>query len=97
MSADRSSKLAGGPQCPVPIGEQATVQLAHGGGGRLTQTLIEDLFLETFRNPILESLHDGALLEVEGVRLVLSTDSFVIQPRFFPGGDLASDHDRVGS
>jgi len=90
MSADRSSKLAGGPQCPVPIGDHATVQLAHGGGGRLTQTLIEDLFLETFRNPILESLHDGALLEVEGVRLVLSTDSFVIQPRFFPGGDIGS-------
>jgi hydrogenase expression/formation protein HypE len=52
--------------------------------------LIEGVFLEAFRNPILESLHDGALLDVAGARLAISTDSFVIQPRFFPGGDIGS-------
>ena len=62
--------------------------LAHGGGGRLTQMLIERMFWPTFRNPALETLHDGAVLEVEGVRLAFTTDSFVVSPLFFPGGDI---------
>jgi hydrogenase expression/formation protein HypE len=64
--------------------------LAHGGGGRLTQMLIERMFLPTFDNPTLESLHDGAILEANGTRLAFSTDSFVISPLFFPGGDIGS-------
>ena len=75
-------------QCPIPIQEYPTVLLAHGGGGRLTQMLIERMFLPTFHNPALEILHDGAVLEIEDVRLTFTTDSFVISPIFFPGGDI---------
>jgi hydrogenase expression/formation protein HypE len=50
--------------------------------------LIERMFLPTFHNPALEILHDGAIVEVEGVRLTFTTDSFVISPIFFPGGDI---------
>jgi hydrogenase expression/formation protein HypE len=77
-------------QCPIPIGDYPTVLLAHGGGGRLTQMLIDRMFLPTFANPALEVLHDGAVLDVEGTRLAFSTDSFVISPIFFPGGDIGS-------
>ncbi len=79
-----------GPGCPLPISEYPHVLLAHGGGGRLTQTLIEQVFLEAFRNPALETLHDGALLETQGGRLAFSTDSFVVDPLSFPGGDIGS-------
>ncbi len=75
-------------QCPIPIQDYPTVLLAHGGGGRLTQMLIERMFWPTFRNPALETLHDGAVLEVGGVRLAFTTDSFVVSPVFFPGGDI---------
>jgi hydrogenase expression/formation protein HypE len=77
-------------QCPIPISDYPTVLLAHGGGGRLTQMLIDRMFLPTFANPALEMLHDGAILEVAGSRLAFSTDSFVISPLFFPGGDIGS-------
>jgi hydrogenase expression/formation protein HypE len=77
-------------QCPIPISQYPTVLLAHGGGGRLTQMLIEKMFLGAFDNPALEILHDGALLEINGTRLAFSTDSFVVSPLFFPGGDIGS-------
>jgi hydrogenase expression/formation protein HypE len=77
-------------QCPIPIQDYPRILLAHGGGGRLTQELIERLFLTAFRNPALEILHDGALLDPGSSRLALSTDSFVVQPLFFPGGDIGS-------
>jgi hydrogenase expression/formation protein HypE len=76
--------------CPLPLSDYPHVQLAHGGGGRLTQGLIEGLFLPAFANPALAGLHDGAVLEVGGARLAVSTDSFVVSPRFFPGGDIGS-------
>jgi hydrogenase expression/formation protein HypE len=82
--------MSGGPGCPLPISEYPHVLLAHGGGGRLTQTLIERVFLEAFRNPALETLHDGALVETNGGRLAFSTDSFVVDPLSFPGGDIGS-------
>ncbi len=77
-------------QCPIPISEYPTVTLAHGGGGRLSQMLIERMFVHTFANPALEQLHDGAQLQIGGTRLAISTDSFVISPLFFPGGDIGS-------
>lgn len=77
-------------QCPIPISDYPTVLLAHGGGGRLTQMLIERMIAPTFANPALEPLHDGAMLAVNGVRLAFSTDSYVVSPRFFPGGDIGS-------
>jgi hydrogenase expression/formation protein HypE len=76
--------------CPLRGDGASSVLLAHGGGGRLTQRLIEEVFLEAFRNPALAVLHDGALLSLEGGRFAFSTDSFVVRPLFFPGGDIGS-------
>src|SRR5664279_4794939 len=76
--------------CPVPAGEGETILLAHGGGGRMTQRLIENVFLKSFDNPALRELHDGAVFDVGGARLAFSTDSFVVSPLFFPGGDIGS-------
>ena len=76
------------PECPLPLDEYPRVLLAHGGGGRLTQNLIERLLLPSFDNPYLAPLHDGALLNVDGRRLAFTTDSYVVQPPFFPGGDI---------
>ena len=79
-----------GAVCPIPLSDYPTVQLAHGGGGRLSQMLVEEMFLEAFDNPALEILHDGATFEAGSSRLAVSTDSFVIRPLFFPGGDIGS-------
>jgi len=62
--------------------------LAHGGGGRLSGQIISELFLKYFDNPILNALEDASLLNIEGKRLAFTTDSFVITPPFFPGGDI---------
>ncbi|MEU1729181.1 hydrogenase expression/formation protein HypE [Nonomuraea sp. NPDC005692] len=64
------------------------VTLAHGAGGSASHTLVEAVFVDAFRNPILEPLGDGAVLEVADGRLAFSTDSFVVFPLFFPGGDI---------
>jgi len=77
-------------QCPIPISDYPTITLAHGGGGRLTQMLIEKMFVPSFANVALETLHDGAIIETNGARLAFSTDSYVIHPIFFPGGDIGS-------
>lgn len=79
-----------GAQCPLPIADYPTVVLAHGGGGRLGKMLIEQLFFAALGNPALEVFHDGALLDVPGGRVAVSTDSFVITPAFFPGGNIGS-------
>ena len=76
--------------CPVPLSDYPHVLLAHGGGGRLTQRLIDQLFVPSFDNAPLRELHDGAVLDVGGKRLAFSTDSFVVKPLFFPGGDIGS-------
>jgi hydrogenase expression/formation protein HypE len=76
--------------CPLPIANYPTVLLAHGGGGRLMQQLLDRMFLPAFRNPALDQAHDGARLEVGGTRLAFSTDSYVVRPLFFPGGDIGS-------
>jgi hydrogenase expression/formation protein HypE len=64
------------------------ITLSHGSGGKATHTLIEALFLEAFRNPLLEPLEDQAVFSVNGARLAFTTDSFVVSPLFFPGGDI---------
>ncbi|MDH4038177.1 MAG: hydrogenase expression/formation protein HypE [Candidatus Krumholzibacteria bacterium] len=76
--------------CPVPGESPETVQLAHGGGGRFSQKLIESVFVPALRNPALEALHDGAVLTLPPGRIAFSSDSFVISPIFFPGGDIGS-------
>lgn len=90
MAVDVGTALLGGLQCPIPLSDYPTVTLAHGGGGRLTQMLIERMFVPAFHNATLEALHDGAILPVDAGRLAFSTDSFVVSPIFFPGGDIGS-------
>jgi len=76
--------------CPLPLPDYPNVLLAHGGGGRLMQQLIEKLFLPAFGNPNLDPRHDGAVIEVGGQRLAFTTDSYVVRPLFFPGGDIGT-------
>ena len=73
--------------CPVPL-KHTTIQLAHGGGGRLMRQLIEEVFLEPLPSPALTERHDSAVVPLGAERLALTTDSYVVTPRFFPGGDI---------
>ena len=74
--------------CPLPKVADDRIVLAHGGGGRLTHQLIEKIFLPAFASPALEQRHDGAVLSLNGSRLAFTTDSFVVQPLMFPGGNI---------
>ena len=76
--------------CPFPIQNYPQVLLAHGGGGKLMHQLIGKMFVPAFANPLLESQHDASVFEVGGQRLAMTTDSYVVRPLFFPGGDLGS-------
>jgi len=64
------------------------ILLDHGSGGRISHRLISDLMLPVFDNPILSALNDGAIFEIEGMRLAFSTDSYTVDPIFFPGGNI---------
>jgi hydrogenase expression/formation protein HypE len=64
------------------------VLLAHGGGGKLTNQLIDALFVKEFSNPALDARHDGATLRIGAERLAFSTDSYVVRPLMFPGGNI---------
>jgi len=79
-----------GLSCPMPMTDYKNVLLAHGGGGRLTQQIIQKMFLPSFRNEFLESLHDGAVVPLQGVRMAFTTDSYVVNPIVFPGGDIGA-------
>ncbi|MDR3217381.1 MAG: hydrogenase expression/formation protein HypE [Dysgonamonadaceae bacterium] len=74
--------------CPIPYMDTDCVLLGHGSGGRLSHQLIRDIFYPAFRNPLLEQDHDGCVFPVEAGRLAYSTDSFVVNPVFFPGGNI---------
>ncbi len=74
--------------CPLPLMDHDTVQLAHGAGGRLSADLMEKLILPRFRCPELEALGDQAVLNLAPGRVAFSTDTFVVSPIFFPGGDI---------
>ncbi len=76
--------------CPIPIERYPEVLLAHGGGGKLTHQLIEQVFLPAFGNPMLETRHDGAVVQFDGRRFAFTTDSYVVRPLFFPGGDIGA-------
>ncbi|HKW02510.1 MAG TPA: hydrogenase expression/formation protein HypE [Vicinamibacterales bacterium] len=82
--------LSTGITCPVPVSSHTHVQLAHGGGGALTHQLIEQLFVPAFDNPALGARHDGALVQIAGATLAFTTDSYVVRPMFFPGGDIGT-------
>jgi hydrogenase expression/formation protein HypE len=68
--------------------KEERITMSHGAGGKATQTLIEAVFLEAFRNPLLEPLEDAARLHINGSRVALTTDSYVVSPLFFPGGNI---------
>lgn len=74
--------------CPLPKMDYTTIQLAHGAGGRLSAELIDKIFLPCFGNQTLNRLEDQAILEHSGGRISFSTDTFVVNPIFFPGGDI---------
>ena len=74
--------------CPLPITNYKQIVLAHGSGGKLSHQLIEKMVLPQFHNELLEPLHDGAIFSLNGERVAFSTDSFVVSPIFFPGGDI---------
>lgn len=76
--------------CPLPFDDYPSVTLAHGGGGRFSKMLVEQLFYAAFANPTLGVFHDGALLNVATGRIAMTTDSYVINPIFFPGGNIGS-------
>ncbi len=76
------------PVCPLPLAHYPNILMAHGGGGRLMHDLIQHVFKASFDNPLLAQGHDGALLETGGARLAFTTDSYVVKPLFFPGGDI---------
>jgi len=76
--------------CPAPLPAKDTVLLGHGSGGKLSAELIRDIFLPAFGNPILARLDDQAVVNVNGLRLAFTTDSFVVKPLIFPGGDIGS-------
>src|SRR3954468_22924351 len=75
-------------QCPVPLAHKTEITVGHGGGGRLTQDLIDRIFRPAFANPSLDAQHDGAIVSTAGARLAFTTDSHVVSPIFFPGGDI---------
>lgn len=76
--------------CPIPIHDQAQILLGHGSGGKLSSDLIQEIFLPAFNNPFLDELNDSATLQLNGGKLAFTTDSFVVDPVFFPGGDIGS-------
>jgi hydrogenase expression/formation protein HypE len=74
--------------CPLPITSTDRILLGHGSGGKMTAELLARCFLPAFRNEYLDRLDDGAVLDVGGARLAFTTDSYVVTPLFFPGGDI---------
>jgi len=83
-------KTITGLTCPVLSAAHDTILLGHGSGGRLSAELIRDIFLPAFGNEVLSRLDDQAVVDINGSRLAFSTDSFVVKPLFFPGGDIGS-------
>ncbi len=74
--------------CPLPITDRKNIVMGHGSGGKLTAQLVNELFLPAFDNPYLNKLDDQAILTAGGAKLAFTTDSFVVTPLFFPGGDI---------
>ncbi|OGG44670.1 MAG: hydrogenase expression/formation protein HypE [Candidatus Handelsmanbacteria bacterium RIFCSPLOWO2_12_FULL_64_10] len=93
MNQTSTLDIPAGLACPAPLSDSPTVLLAHGGGGSLMHRLIEEVFLPAFRNPFLEARGDGAVLPLDLLpfqRLAFTTDTYVVRPLFFPGGDIGS-------
>jgi hydrogenase expression/formation protein HypE len=75
--------------CPLPVGDSELIQLAHGGGGRAMARLLDTVIRPAFDEPMLERRHDGAVLDIGGP-IAFTTDSYVVKPLVFPGGDIGT-------
>jgi hydrogenase expression/formation protein HypE len=89
VSKDETHDLAAF-SCPVPLPAGERILLGHGSGGRLSADLLKDVFLPALGNPVLNRLEDQAIVSLNGVRLAITTDSFVVKPLIFRGGDIGS-------
>lgn len=87
---DAGAALANGANCPAPLADQGRVQLGHGSGGKMSARLLRDRFLPHFRSETLARLGDAAVVSVESGEIAISTDTFVITPLEFPGGNIGS-------
>jgi hydrogenase expression/formation protein HypE len=76
--------------CPIPLPAKDRILLGHGSGGKLSAELMRDIFLPAFRNPILAGMNDQAVVQLNGSRVAFTTDTFVVKPLFFRGGDIGS-------
>ena len=79
-----------GFSCPLPLPAGRLVLLGHGSGGKLSAELLQEVFLPALGNPVLDRLEDQAVVSLNGMRLAMTTDSFVVKPVFFKGGDIGS-------
>jgi len=80
--------ISTGLNCPIPKSDYENVLLAHGGGGTLTHQLLDKMFFPNFSNDILNVHHDSAILNINNSRIAFTTDSYVVNPIFFPGGNI---------
>jgi hydrogenase expression/formation protein HypE len=76
--------------CSTPLPAKDKILLGHGSGGKLSADLVREIFLPAFQNSELAKLNDQAIIEIAGTRLAFTTDSFVVKPLFFPGGNIGS-------
>lgn len=76
--------------CPAPLNMRDKVLLGHGSGGKLSAQLLHEVFLPALRNESLAKLDDQAVVDLYGHRVAITTNSFVVKPLFFPGGDIGS-------
>jgi hydrogenase expression/formation protein HypE len=76
--------------CPAPVAAGESILLGHGSGGRMSGNLLRDVVLPALQNPVLARLDDQAIVNVGGSRIAFTTDSFVVKPLFFPGGDIGT-------
>ena len=89
VSKDETKDLAAF-SCPVPLPAGERILLGHGSGGKLSAELLKNVFLPALGNPVLNRLEDQAIVSLNGARLAITTDSFVVKPLIFRGGDIGS-------
>ncbi len=86
----QETKLAVALNCPVPIAGGDSILMGHGSGGRMSGDLLRNVLLPALQNPVLERLDDQAIVDIGGSRIAFTTDSFVVKPLFFPGGNIGT-------
>jgi hydrogenase expression/formation protein HypE len=84
------AKLDVALNCPIPIATGESILLGHGSGGRMSGELLRNIILPALQNAVLERLDDQAIVDIGGSRIAFTTDSFVVKPLFFPGGDIGT-------